>query len=84
MTWDDIAGLHDAKQVLQENCVLPLLMPQWFQGIRRPVKVSQQRAISQFPSALWPLLGPKQDGSARGVLCAITGGSRRKTVRLSF
>lgn len=40
VTWDDIAGLHDAKQVLQENCVLPLLMPQFFQGIRRPVKVT--------------------------------------------
>lgn len=37
--WDDIAGLQDAKQVLQENCVLPLLMPKFFQGIRRPVKV---------------------------------------------
>jgi len=37
--WDDIAGLQDAKQVLQENCVLPLLMPNFFQGIRRPVKV---------------------------------------------
>ena len=38
--WDDIAGLQDAKQVLQENCVLPLLMPDFFQGIRRPVKAS--------------------------------------------
>ena len=37
--WDDIAGLEDAKRVLQENVILPLLMPDYFQGIRRPVKV---------------------------------------------
>ncbi|XRB22447.1 katanin p60 ATPase-containing subunit A1 [Pseudoscourfieldia marina] len=36
--WDDIAGLHDAKRLLEEAVVLPLLMPQYFQGIRRPWK----------------------------------------------
>ena len=37
--WDDIAGLEEAKRLLQENVVLPLYMPDFFQGIRRPVKV---------------------------------------------
>lgn len=37
--WEDIAGLKDAKAILHENCVLPLIMPHFFQGIRRPVKV---------------------------------------------
>ena len=37
--WDDIAGLSEAKQLLQENVVLPTYMPEYFQGIRRPVKV---------------------------------------------
>ncbi|KAK9862173.1 hypothetical protein WJX84_012398 [Apatococcus fuscideae] len=36
--WDDIAGLSEAKQLLQENVVLPTYMPDYFQGIRRPVK----------------------------------------------
>lgn len=38
--WDDIAGLNEAKNVLQEAAVLPLLRPDIFIGIRRPVKVS--------------------------------------------
>lgn len=38
--FEDIAGLEDAKSVLQEALVMPLLMPELFTGIRRPVKVS--------------------------------------------
>uniref|UniRef100_M1CNT0 Katanin p60 ATPase-containing subunit n=1 Tax=Solanum tuberosum TaxID=4113 RepID=M1CNT0_SOLTU len=34
--WDDIAGLSEAKRILQEAMVFPLLMPEYFQGIRRP------------------------------------------------
>eukprot|EP00877_Chromochloris_zofingiensis_P010484 jgi/Chrzof1/568/Cz01g20220.t1 len=36
--WTDIAGLHEAKRVLEEATVLPLIMPEFFTGIRRPVK----------------------------------------------
>eukprot|EP00898_Chlorokybus_atmophyticus_P002098 jgi/Chlat1/288/Chrsp1S03177 len=36
--WDDIAGLHEAKRLLEEAVVLPLWMPDFFQGIRRPWK----------------------------------------------
>jgi len=36
--WDDIAGLHDAKRLLEEAVVLPLWMPEYFRGIRRPWK----------------------------------------------
>jgi katanin p60 ATPase-containing subunit A1 len=36
--FDDIAELEDAKRVLQEAVVLPLLMPDYFKGIRRPWK----------------------------------------------
>lgn len=36
--WADIAGLHEAKRVLEEATVLPLIMPEFFTGIRRPVK----------------------------------------------
>lgn len=39
VTWDDIAGLAEAKRLLQENVILPLILPEYFQGIRRPVKV---------------------------------------------
>mmetsp|Transcript_31095 Transcript_31095/g.68069 ORF Transcript_31095/g.68069 Transcript_31095/m.68069 type:complete len:600 (-) Transcript_31095:54-1853(-) len=36
--WDAIAGLEQAKSLLEEAVVLPLLMPEYFQGIRRPWK----------------------------------------------
>ena len=36
--WTDIAGLHNAKALLQEAVVLPLMMPDFFKGIRRPWK----------------------------------------------
>ncbi|KAI9184551.1 Katanin p60 ATPase-containing subunit A1 [Blastocladiella emersonii ATCC 22665] len=36
--WSDIAGLSEAKALLEEAIVLPLLMPDYFQGIRRPWK----------------------------------------------
>ena len=36
--WDDIAGLRDAKALLEEAIVLPLWMPDFFKGIRRPWK----------------------------------------------
>ncbi|KAJ8315574.1 hypothetical protein KUTeg_007724 [Tegillarca granosa] len=35
---DDIADLHDAKKLLQEAVVLPLIIPDFFKGIRRPWK----------------------------------------------
>ncbi|KAI8913426.1 P-loop containing nucleoside triphosphate hydrolase protein [Gorgonomyces haynaldii] len=36
--WKDIAGLREAKALLEEAIVLPLWMPDFFQGIRRPWK----------------------------------------------
>ena len=36
---DDIAELHEAKKLLNEAVVLPLWMPDFFKGIRRPWKV---------------------------------------------
>mmetsp|Transcript_55405 Transcript_55405/g.99744 ORF Transcript_55405/g.99744 Transcript_55405/m.99744 type:complete len:607 (-) Transcript_55405:43-1863(-) len=38
VTWDVIAGLEQAKTLLEEAVVLPLVMPEYFQGIRRPWK----------------------------------------------
>ena len=35
----DIAELDEAKRLLEEAVVLPLLMPQYFTGLRRPWKV---------------------------------------------
>ena len=34
--WNDIAGFNDAKGLLQEFVILPLLMSDLFRGIRRP------------------------------------------------
>eukprot|EP00291_Cryptomonas_curvata_P002839 CAMPEP_0172193708 /NCGR_PEP_ID=MMETSP1050-20130122/25124_1 /TAXON_ID=233186 /ORGANISM="Cryptomonas curvata, Strain CCAP979/52" /LENGTH=297 /DNA_ID=CAMNT_0012869333 /DNA_START=27 /DNA_END=920 /DNA_ORIENTATION=+ len=36
--FDSIAGLGEAKRLLKEAVVLPLYMPEYFQGIRRPWK----------------------------------------------
>jgi len=36
--WDDIAELTEAKRLLEEAVVLPLWMPEYFKGIRRPWK----------------------------------------------
>ena len=34
--WDDIADLAEAKRLLEEAVVLPMWMPDFFKGIRRP------------------------------------------------
>lgn len=34
--WTDVAGLKEAKLILQEAVVLPVLIPDFFKGIRRP------------------------------------------------
>ncbi|XP_077541416.1 katanin p60 isoform X1 [Haemaphysalis longicornis] len=36
--WDDIADLQEAKKLLEEAVVLPMWMPEFFKGIRRPWK----------------------------------------------
>lgn len=38
VSWNAIAGLSEAKHLLQEAVVLPLWMPDFFKGIRRPWK----------------------------------------------
>lgn len=38
ITFEDIAALEDAKKVIQETALLPLMMPQYFRGIRKPRK----------------------------------------------
>ena len=43
--WNDIAGLSDAKSILQEAVVLPIIMPEFFKGIRRPWKGTCHGAI---------------------------------------
>ena len=36
VSFNDIAGLTDCKKCLKEAVLLPILMPQFFTGIRRP------------------------------------------------
>jgi vacuolar protein-sorting-associated protein 4 len=37
-TWEDIAGMEDAKQAIREAVVLPLAHPELFKGARKPWK----------------------------------------------
>ena len=37
--WDDIAGLGDVKQSLQESAILPLVRPDLFTGLRKPQNI---------------------------------------------
>jgi len=36
--FDDIGGLHDAKRAINEAVVLPLILPEFFTGLRQPWK----------------------------------------------
>ncbi|OAF71377.1 hypothetical protein A3Q56_00850 [Intoshia linei] len=36
--WDEIADLEEAKRLLKEAVVLPLILPSYFKGLRRPWK----------------------------------------------
>jgi vacuolar protein-sorting-associated protein 4 len=36
VSWDDVAGLHQAKKALQEAAVIPIRFPQLFVGARKP------------------------------------------------
>lgn len=36
VTWDDVAGLHQAKKALQEAAVIPIRFPELFVGARKP------------------------------------------------
>jgi len=38
VSWDEIAGLEEVKSLLEEAVLLPLMLPQYFRGIRRPWK----------------------------------------------
>lgn len=38
VSWDDIADLDEAKRLLKEAIVLPLLLPNYFTGLRKPWK----------------------------------------------
>ena len=38
VSWDDVAGLENAKQALKEAVILPIQYPQLFEGKRQPWK----------------------------------------------
>ena len=38
VSWNSIAGLEEPKKLLKEAVILPLIMPEFFKGIRRPWK----------------------------------------------
>ncbi|KAF3831999.1 hypothetical protein GH733_000811 [Mirounga leonina] len=44
--WDDIADLVEAKKLLKEAVVLPMWMPEFFKGIRRPWKTLLAKAVA--------------------------------------
>ena len=38
ISWESVAGLEEPKKLLKEAVILPLIMPDFFKGIRRPWK----------------------------------------------
>ena len=38
-TWDDVAGLENAKRSLQESAILPLIRPDLYTGLRKPQNI---------------------------------------------
>lgn len=51
MRWSDIADLHDAKRLLEEAVVLPMLMPDYFK-VRHHVTcawLNHQQAYLLYP-----------------------------------
>jgi ATP-dependent 26S proteasome regulatory subunit len=48
--FDDIAGQDEAKKLLEEAVVLPLLLPGYFRGIRRPWKGTGAGEIMGSPN----------------------------------
>lgn len=53
--WHDVAGLNEAKAILQEAVVLPVIMPDFFKGIRRPWK----GVLMVGPPGKYPNLGSR-------------------------
>lgn len=49
---DDIADLEDAKKLLREAVVLPMWMPDFFKGIRRPWKVHTHKHTHSVDASL--------------------------------
>ena len=46
--WGDIAGLNQAKSLLQEAVILPILMPDYFQGINRLIRSEVLHILGYF------------------------------------
>lgn len=44
--WDDVVGLGEAKQTLEEAVVLPLVRPDLYQGLRTPPRGSSSVLLS--------------------------------------
>lgn len=55
VAWNDIAGLQGAKDLLQEAASLPLLLPDFFVGLRRPWRgeVGSHRLSPGGTGSIW-------------------------------
>jgi spastin len=60
VSWDDIGGLEDAKQALNEMVILPSLRPDLFTGLRSPTKGINFAKSAKLVGLL--LFGPPGNG----------------------
>uniref|UniRef100_A0A2D4HNK3 Uncharacterized protein n=1 Tax=Micrurus lemniscatus lemniscatus TaxID=129467 RepID=A0A2D4HNK3_MICLE len=67
---DDIADLVDAKKLLKEAVVLPMWMPEFFKGIRRPWKVKSTQLLLEHQNCFHWVVFSVRPGRKKTRICS--------------
>ncbi|KAL8460638.1 hypothetical protein ACS0TY_032231 [Phlomoides rotata] len=82
--WDDVAGLTEAKRLLEEAVVLLLWMPEYFQGIRRPWKLERRTGKTLLAKAVATECGTTFFNVSSATLASKWRGESERMVRCLF